>query len=117
MAIAQGIMGGIQSYAAARSEEKKYKREGKDTIWGAQRRGGEGVNYMPDIDMPQFTGSPSAPPTPDEFRSRQPQYQQPVQNLAFQNPLLQQQSNVPGLMEEDEEWFAPMTRPRGIMYG
>lgn len=119
LAIAQGIMGGIQSFAQARETRRQERRHDEGVVWGAQRRGGEGEDFMPDIDVPTFAPPRGAPPTIDQFRAGQPQYAQASpENMAFRRPLIQQPTNVPGMLDfEDEDLFMPMTANQGIMYG
>lgn len=99
--IAQGIMGGISNYMEAKEARRQERRHDEETIWGAQRRGGEGGSGL--LDMPEF-GDPDTqgrrPPTPSEWREvagpiniDQAPEQMPGYNQVQEN---QQQPQQPG---------------------
>jgi hypothetical protein len=121
MAIAQGIMGGIQSYAQAKETERQEKRYDSEYVWGTQRRGGDGSNVI-DFQLPELpTSGPGRPPTPTEWRATQPQYanveEEQPENLAFQNPLLPRRRTVPGMNQTDSDLFLPVNTQSPILYG
>lgn len=99
--IAQGIMGGISNYMESKEARRQERRHDEETIWGAQRRGGEGGSGL--LDMPEF-GDPDTqgrrPPTPSEWREvagpiniDQAPEQMPGYNQIQENP---QQPQQPG---------------------
>ena len=122
LAIAQGIMGGIQSYAAARETRRQEKRHDSEYVWGAQRRGGDGSNAIDDFQLPEMpTDGPGRPPTPTEWRASDPQYanveDDEPENLAFRNPLIPRRRTVPGMGGSDSDLFMPVGNQNSILYG
>lgn len=115
MMLAQGVMGGIQSFAAGREARRQEKRHDQGTVWGAQRRGGGGENHMGDIELPRFADNTNMPPTVDQWRAAQPQYNQAQEErMAFRRPLIDRPSDVPGMLDPEDDFMLPM---QGIMYG
>lgn len=145
LAIAQGIMGGLQSVAQSRETARQEKRYDTEYVWGVQRRGGDGTSVLPDNLLPDLLPQqgPNRPPTPVEWFSGQPQYasrstdyapseaaraamategkkssdQQSPENMAFRRSLIRDNPNVPGL-DEDDSWFMPMNvQQPGLLWG
>lgn len=122
MMLAQGIMGGIQSYQQAREVERQEKRFDQEYVWGTQRRGGTGENVMETPDIPRLAAGGGVP-TPQDWRARtqsnmaveQPANPAP-ENLAFRRPLLDRpERQVPGMIQEDDDWFNYTTAPQPLL--
>lgn len=96
--LAQGIMGGIQSYMAGKKEDEERERYNKSTVWGGPRKGGqEEFN----VSLPQFGQNPPQQEQGDpNMKPFLPQnVQQPYMAARPQNqPAPQQAPQRPGLL-------------------
>lgn len=87
MIIAQGIMGGIQSYAEGRERRRQEKRYDKQAVFGVRRRGSKGENpyQAPDLDL--GTSQSGSVPSPNPYMPEVPNYNAPPATPApTQNP-------------------------------
>ena len=77
MVIAQGIMSGIQSYAAARQADQERKRFNKESVFGVQRQGSGGQSLL-SAQLPDLAGPNQQMPSSDPYMpGAAPQYQTP----------------------------------------
>lgn len=66
MVIAQGIMGGIQSYAAARQADQERRRFNKETVFGVQRQGSGGQSLL-SARLPELAGPNQQMPSNEQY--------------------------------------------------